>query len=121
MRYMMELKLSFQQPIVTRCELDCCTRVGNANNSLKEAKLTSNSGFKLTTTVFVSKSQIVMPLPVAAHNQYRLGEKHRELTVSFASREYKCLASFKSHNMVTPSLPPVAHSEPSGEMATVEM
>merc|ERR1719231_847394 len=36
-----------------------------------------------------------------------------------ASSEYRCLPSFTSHNIVVPSLPPDAHREPSGEIATV--
>merc|ERR1719231_1660542 len=36
-----------------------------------------------------------------------------------ASSEYRCLPSFTSHNIVVPSLPPDAHRDPSGEIATV--
>ena len=67
-------------------------------------------GFPLT--------QILMLPPVAAHNQYLLGLKHRALIMFPPSRVYKCLASFKSHNIAMPSLPPDAQSEPSGETVT---
>jgi hypothetical protein len=38
-------------------------------------------------THFDSKSKILMEEAVAAHSQYRLGEKTKELTISPASRE----------------------------------
>lgn len=58
---------------------------------------------------------------VAAHSQYRLGEKTKAWISSPAVSEYKCLDSFRSHSIVVPSLPPDAHSEPSGEIVTVLM
>jgi hypothetical protein len=58
---------------------------------------------------------------VAAHNQYLLGEKTKALTMSPASKEYKCLPSFKSQSMVIPSFPPEAANEPSGETERVLM
>merc|ERR1719401_2891223 len=41
------------------------------------------------------------------------------LMVELASREYKCLPSFTSHNIAVPSLPPEPHRDPSGEMVMV--
>lgn len=70
-------------------------------------------------TYLLSRSKIFTQLEVAAHNQYRLGEKTRALTMSPASRLYRCLPSLRSQSMVIPSLPPDAASEPSGETATV--
>ena len=64
-------------------------------------------------------TQILMELPVAAQSQYLFGEKQRALMLSPLSKVYKCLLSFKSHNMAWPSLPPDAQSEPSGETVTV--
>ena len=58
---------------------------------------------------------------VAAHSQYRLGEKTSAWISSPAVREYRCLDSFRSQSMVVPSLPPEAQREPSGEMVTVLM
>merc|ERR1719244_2038881 len=57
--------------------------------------------------------------PVAAHSQYLLGEKVRALMVSARSSVYKCLPSFRSHSMALASLPPLAQSEPSGDIVTV--
>jgi len=68
-----------------------------------------------------SKSKILMHEAVAAHNQYLLGEKTKALTMSPASKEYKCLPSFKSQSMVIPSFPPEAANEPSGETERVLM
>merc|ERR1719197_704900 len=70
-----------------------------------------------------SRSQMRMPWSVAAHSQYRFGEKHRAWMMSPCSqgREYRRLPSFKSHSMATPSLPPEAHREPSGETVTALM
>jgi hypothetical protein len=42
------------------------------------------------------------------------------LIMSPASKEYRCLWSFKSQSMAIPSLPPDAQSDPSGEIVTVE-
>lgn len=64
---------------------------------------------------------MMIELAVAAHSQYRLGEKASACISSPACSEYRCLDSFRSHNMVVPSLPPDAHREPSGEMVTVLM
>ena len=64
---------------------------------------------------------MMIELDVAAHSQYRLGEKTRAWISSPAVREYRCLDSLRSHSMVVPSLPPEAQSEPSGEMVTVLM
>jgi hypothetical protein len=60
-----------------------------------------------------------MLLAVAAHSQYRIGENTRAWMVSPALRDERCLPSLRSHSMAVPSLPPDAHSEPSGEMVTV--
>lgn len=60
-----------------------------------------------------------MELAVAAHNQYRLGEKQRALMISPESSVYKCLLSLRSQSIAWPSLPPEAHREPSGETVTV--
>ena len=57
--------------------------------------------------------------PVAAHNQYRFGLKHKELMMFPPSKVYKCFPSFKSQSIAFPSLPPDAHNEPSGETVTV--
>lgn len=72
-------------------------------------------------THLLSKSKILMHVAVAAHSQYRLGEKTSALMMSPASNEYRCLPSLRSHNMVMPSLPPEAASEPSGETEMVLM
>lgn len=80
------------------------------------------SGFKSSTTDLDSKSQILMLGPVAAHSQYRLGLKHRELIITgipSVGRVYKCLPSLRSQSIAMPSLPPEAHREPSGETVTV--
>ena len=42
---------------------------------------------RIEETHFDSKSKILMEEAVAAHSQYRLGEKTKELTISPASRE----------------------------------
>ena len=72
-----------------------------------------------STMPLLSKSQILMELVVAATNQYLLGEKTREWMISPASREYSLLPSVRSQSMAMPSLPPDAHSEPSGETVTL--
>jgi hypothetical protein len=64
---------------------------------------------------------MMMLLEVAAHSQYRLGEKTRAWISSPAFKEYRCFDSFKSQSMVVPSLPPEAQRDPSGEMVTVLM
>ena len=79
------------------------------------------SGLSSSTFDFFSRSKIVIEEEVAAHSQYRLGEKTRAWISSPACREYRCLDSLRSHNMVVPSLPPDAHREPSGEIVTVLM
>jgi len=83
--------------------------------------LESESGLSSSTIDLLSKSKILMHEAVAAHNQYLLGEKTKALTMSPASKEYKCLPSFKSQSMVIPSLPPEAAKEPSGETERVLM
>lgn len=60
-----------------------------------------------------------IPFWVAAHNQYLVGLKTKLWMISPASREYKCFPSLRSHNMVVPSLPPLAQRDPSGETVTV--
>ena len=72
-------------------------------------------------TYLLSRSKIFMQLWVAAHSQYRFGEKTRALTTSPASSEYRCLASLRSQSMVIPSFPPEAAKEPSGETEMVLM
>src|ERR1700722_13304819 len=72
-------------------------------------------------THLLSRSKILTQLAVAAQSQYRLGEKTRALTISPASREYKCFPSLRSQSIVMPSLPPDAASEPSGETDTALM
>lgn len=64
---------------------------------------------------------MMMLLAVAAHSQYRFGENTSAWISSPAVRLYRCLDSFRSHSIVVPSLPPDAHSEPSGEIVTVLM
>lgn len=49
---------------------------------------------------------------------YLFGEKHRALITSLWSSVYRCLPSFRSHSIALASLPPDAHSEPSGETVT---
>ena len=78
-----------------------------------------SSGRNVSTTTFDSKSQILMESSVAAHNQYRFGEKTKPLMISPASNEYNRLPSFKSHNIAVLSLPPDAAREPSGLTQTV--
>ena len=77
------------------------------------------SGFSSSTLLFFSRSKTTIMLEVAAHNQYRFGEKTRAWISSPAGSEYRCFDSLRSQSMVTPSLPPDAHSDPSGEMVTV--
>lgn len=76
------------------------------------------SSFSSSTMHFSSKSQILIVGPAAAHSQYLLGLKHRALISSAPFSVYRCLPSFRSHNMALPSLPPDAHSEPSGDTVT---
>lgn len=64
---------------------------------------------------------LLMQLAVAAQSQYLFGLKTRAFTTSPASKEYKCFPSDNSQSIVIPSLPPEAHSEPSGETVTVLM
>lgn len=78
-----------------------------------------SSGRSVSTTTLDSRSQILMEASVAAHNQYRLGEKTNPLMTSPASKEYKRFPSFKSQSMAVPSFPPLAAKEPSGETQTV--
>merc|ERR1712166_1348213 len=56
-------------------------------------------------------------------SQYLLGEKQSAWMMSPCSHgsEYKRLPSFRSQSMATPSLPPEAHKEPSGETVTALM
>ncbi len=71
-------------------------------------------------TLLLSKSQISMHCwVVAATSQYLLGLKHKALIMSPASKEYKRFPSAKSHSIATPSLPPLAQREPSGDTVTV--
>ncbi|RNA36132.1 hypothetical protein BpHYR1_001366 [Brachionus plicatilis] len=42
---------------------------------------------------------ILIEFPVAAHNQYLFGEKHKAFMLSPLSKVYKCLLSFKSHSI----------------------
>ena len=77
------------------------------------------SGRRVATTILDSRSQILMESSVAAHNQYRLGEKTNPLMISPASREYNRLPSLRSQSMAVISLPPLAAREPSGETQTV--
>ena len=79
------------------------------------------SGFNSSTLLFFSRSKMMIELDVAAHSQYRLGEKTRAWISSPAVREYRCLDSLRSQSMVVPSLPPEAQREPSGDMVTVLM
>ena len=71
--------------------------------------------------LLLSRSHILMHDWVAAQSQYRLGLKVRACMMSPASKEYNLFPSAKSHNIATPSLPPLAHREPSGETVTVLM
>ncbi len=80
-----------------------------------------NSGLNSSTTLLLSKSQILMHCWVAATSQYLLGLKHKALIMSPASKEYKRFPSAKSHSIATPSLPPLAQREPSGDTVTVFM
>merc|ERR1719412_2816590 len=77
------------------------------------------SGLSSSTMFLLSRSQILMVGPVAAHNQYLLGEKVSPLMGSLWSRVYRCLPSFRSHSMALVSFPPEAQREPSGDMVTV--
>jgi hypothetical protein len=78
-----------------------------------------SSGRRVSTTTLDSKSQIFMESSVAAHNQYRFGEKTSPLIISPASSEYKRLPSLRSHNIAVLSLPPEAANDPSGLTHTV--
>lgn len=78
-----------------------------------------SSGRRVSTTTLDSRSQILTESSVAAQSQYRFGEKTSPLMIAPASREYKRLPSFKSHNMAVLSFPPLAAKEPSGDTQTV--
>lgn len=58
---------------------------------------------------------------MAAANQYLDGEKAKAWTSALAFKVYKVKLEFKSHKMMTPSLPEEAHNDPSGEMVIQEM
>lgn len=88
--------------------------IGSAPNPVSLVCLISS------TTDLVSKSQILIPTEVAAQSQYLFGEKVSALIRSPASSEYKCLSSLRSQSIVTPSLPPEAQREPSGEIVIVD-
>lgn len=77
------------------------------------------SGLSSSTWCLFSRSQILITGPVATQSQYLFGEKHRAVIISLWSNVYKCLLSARSHNITLKSLPPEAHSEPSGETVTV--
>ena len=62
-----------------------------------------------------------MPEAVAAANQYLLGEKAKALTSALAFKVYKVMLLFKSHKMMTPSLPAEAHNDQSGDKVMHEM
>ena len=81
--------------------------------------VSDSSGRSVSTTTLDSKSQILIESLVAAHNQYRLGENTRPLMISPASKLYKRLPSFKSHNIAVLSFPPLAAKLPSGDTHTV--
>lgn len=81
--------------------------------------IVGSSGTSSATTDFDSKSQILIEDSVAAHNQYRQGEKLNAWMMSPPSSSYKCSPLFKSQSIAAPSLPPEAQREPSGEQQTV--
>lgn len=56
-----------------------------------------------------------MPVVVAAANQYLFGEKAKAWTSEEAFKVYKVSLEFKSHKMMTPSLPAEAHKDASGD------
>lgn len=90
-----------------------------ASGSLALAPM-ANSGFNSSNKVLSSKLKILMPEAVAAANQYLLGENAKACTSEEAAKVYKVLFEFKSHKMMTPSLPAEAQSDPSGEMVMHE-
>jgi hypothetical protein len=57
----------------------------------------ANSGLSSSTQKRDSRSQILMVDAVAAHSQYRMGEKHRAWMVSPASRLDRWRPSLRSH------------------------
>lgn len=57
---------------------------------------------------------------MAAANQYLFGEKAKAWTSEEAAKVYKVLFEFKSHKMITPSLPAEAQRDPSGEIVIQE-
>lgn len=71
--------------------------------SLVRASKSSVALVRSATTDLLSKSQILMPLSVPAHNQYLFGENVKQLMIEPASNEYNGLPSFKSHNIAVPS------------------
>lgn len=77
---------------------------------------TVNSGFNSSNNFLSCKSKILMPEAVAAANQYLDGEKAKAYTSEAAFKVYKVSLVFKSHKMMTPSLPAEAFKDPSGEM-----
>merc|ERR1719422_1902041 len=81
--------------------------------------LPGTSGRSSSTMFLLSKSQILIVGPVAAHSQYLLGLNVRALMVSAWSRVYRCLPSLRSQSMALASLPPEAQREPSGDIVTV--
>lgn len=91
-----------------------------ASGSLALAE-TANSGFNSSNKVLSCKLKILIPEAVAAANQYLFGEKAKAWTSEAAFKVYKVSLEFKSHKMMTPSLPAEAFKDPSGEMVMQEM
>lgn len=80
-----------------------------------------NSGLSSSNKVRSCNLKILIPEVVAAANQYLLGEKAKEWTSAAAFKVYKVMLEFKSHKMMTPSLPAEAHNDPSGDKVMHEM
>lgn len=63
----------------------------------------------------------LIPVAVAAANQYLFGEKAKEKTSSWADKVYIAFLAAKFHNIISPSLPAEAIKVPSGEAVKVLM
>ena len=91
-----------------------------ASGSLALAPI-ANSGFNSSNNSLSCNLKILIPEEVAAANQYLFGEKAKAWTSELAFKVYKVLLEFKSHKMITPSLPAEEHKDPSGDKVMQEM
>lgn len=123
--YRQQRLTSYADTVQTRIRLSVypankvCPSADHASESTVTPWPLGFSARSSSTVFLLSRSQILMTEPAAAQSQYRLGLNVSASIMSPPSRVYKCLPSFKSHNIALPSLPPDAHNEPSGDTVTV--